>query len=100
MKTHLEELLKMSRAQEQALTDGRVEDALSLMAEREELALAINKAELIVNPADTASLSLIERIMESDERVRLLSVDRMSAVSEKLAKRLRTRNVASAYHEG
>jgi uncharacterized protein YjgD (DUF1641 family) len=100
--SHIEtfkELLAMSKVQSECITDGRTEDAVKILKEREALIACLKDGDVKLDLGDNLSRDLIKEITQNDERMMLVLTERRDSIAEKLKKRIETKKVISAYNE-
>ncbi len=91
------ELLQMSRKQNDCLKDGKLDEAVEILKEREPLIEKLKADNVKLSPEDKEAKGLIKEIVDSDERLTLLLIDRRNSTSENLKRRLEAKRVLDAY---
>ena len=91
------ELLQMSKKQGDCLKDGKLDEAVKILKEREPLIEMLKADGVRLTPDDTEAKGLIKEIVDSDERLTLLLIERRNSTSENLKRRLEAKKVLDAY---
>lgn len=91
------ELLELSRKQNDCLTDGKLDEAVEILKERESLIENLKADGVRLTPDDKEAKGLIKEIVDSDERLTLLLIERRNSTSENLKRRLKAKKVLDAY---
>ena len=93
------ELLKMSRAQSDSISDGRIDDAVLVLEERETLIKRLKADNVKLDPDDDEARDIIREITENDKNIMLVITERRDSTVERLKKRSEAKKVISAYNE-
>ena len=91
------ELLQLSKKQGEFLADGKLDEAVSVLGEREALIEKLKADGVRLSSDDTEAKGLIKEIVDNDERLSLLLIERRNSTSENLKRRLEAKKVLDAY---
>ncbi len=93
------ELLKMSKAQSKCITDGRIDDAVKILEEREALIARLKDDNVRLDSSDGEAREIIKEITTNDEHIMLVLTEQRDSTAERLKKRIQAKKVISAYNE-
>lgn len=91
------ELLEMSRKQNVCFTDGKLDEAVEIIKVREALIEELKADGVRLSLDDTEAKGIIKQIVDSDEHLTLLLIEKRNSTSENLKRRLKAKKVLNAY---